>query len=243
VRLRDHEFTDPASGAVIRRITVGDLDTNCWIIIDPVSRDAMVIDPGDEAQRILDATTDVRIQSCVLTHAHWDHVLGVDHLGDATGLIPMLHPADSPVWPHEQNHLAIHGHFDAGTATDELLLCGCSLQPNPDRPLWDGTTNDVIDNQTIRIGQLEIAVIATPGHTPGSICLSIGAQIFSGDTLFPGGPGLTGWPLSDFSTIITSITKRLFTLDDETIIHPGHGSDTTIGNERPSLTEWIKRGW
>jgi hydroxyacylglutathione hydrolase len=243
MRLPDLEFSDPTSGAVIRRITVGELDTNCWIIFDPNSRDAMIVDPGDEAQRILDASTDLHVRSVVLTHAHWDHVLGVDHLSDATGLVPLLHPADSPVWPHEQHYLASHGHFDAGTATDDLLACGCSLNPNPSRPLWDGTTNMVMDRQTIRVGQLEVTVLATPGHTPGSISLTVGNHVFTGDTLFPGGPGLTGWPLSDFPTIVNSIATQLFTLRDQTIVHPGHGNDTTIGAERLSLNEWIKRGW
>ena len=243
MRLPDHEFVDKSTGAVIRRLCVGALNTNCWIVMDPATTDAIVIDPGDEPERILDAVSDVCVQHIVLTHAHWDHVLGVPALHDALGIVPLLHPDEWPVWPNEQRYLNDHGHFDAGTATAELLGCGCELRPADGGTLWNGSSHPIVGGEIIRCGTIALRALATPGHTPGGICLTVGTHLFSGDTLFPGGPGLTGWPLSNFDTIITSIRTTLFVLPDTTIVHPGHGPDTTIGTERPSLPAWIQRGW
>ena len=129
------------------------------------------------------------------------------------------------------------------TATAQLLGCGCRLGPTDNDALWNGESRPITGGETIRCGSTALRAISTPGHTPGSICLTLGSHLFSGDTLFPGGPGLTGSPLSDFDTIIASITTNLFSLAEETIVHPGHGLDTTIGTERPSLPSWIERGW
>jgi hydroxyacylglutathione hydrolase len=148
------------------------------------------------------------------------------------------------VWPGELAHLRQHGHFDAGTATTDLLAAGCSLCPTPGHVLWDGQVDLLLrDNGTLPLEGLDCRALLTPGHTPGGICLRIGDHVLTGDTLFPGGPGLTGWPLSDFDTVIASIRDRLFTLPDATLVHPGHGRSTSIGAERPSLKEWIARGW
>jgi hydroxyacylglutathione hydrolase len=95
----------------------------------------------------------------------------------------------------------------------------------------------------LSLGGCAIRVLHTPGHTPGGISLLAGNHLISGDTLFPGGPGLTGPPLSDFGTIIQSVQHRLFELAGTTNVHPGHGRSTTIGAERPHLGEWIARGW
>jgi glyoxylase-like metal-dependent hydrolase (beta-lactamase superfamily II) len=101
------------------------------------------------------------------------------------------------------------------------------------------------DESAVQVGRLRMRTIHTPGHTPGSMCFALeGAPVlFSGDTLFPGGPGATRFPGSDFGAIIESIDRKLFTLPPETLVLPGHGADTTIGTERPHLQEWIDRGW
>jgi len=101
----------------------------------------------------------------------------------------------------------------------------------------------VQDGERFRFGEYELIAIHTPGHTPGSVCFVGGERLFSGDTLFPGGPGNTKNPYASFSTIIESIRGKLFTLPDETQVLPGHGKPTTIGRERPHLDEWIQRGW
>lgn len=99
------------------------------------------------------------------------------------------------------------------------------------------------DGQELTFGKHRLRAIATPGHTPGGTCFVIGELLFSGDTLFPGGPGNTSNRYGDFATIIQSIRTRLFTLPDETLVLPGHGRSTTIGKEKPHLDEWIARGW
>lgn len=228
---------------IARRVVVGTLDTNCWILFAPTERDAIIVDPGDEPQRIIDACHGLTPTAVVVTHQHWDHVLALPDIADHYGLDVLAHPDDHQVWPHETAHLQRHGHFDAGTATAALLACGCNLGAPPDRPIWDGTTRPVKHREVIAAGQLRLQVRHTPGHTPGSITLATPQHVFTGDTLFPGGPGLTGWPLSDFDTIIESIRTQIFTLADSTAIHPGHGHSTEIGDEKPSLPEWIERGW
>jgi hydroxyacylglutathione hydrolase len=228
---------------VIRTVAVGPLRTNCYLLIDGPTHEAILIDPGDEPGALLDAAADVHVGRIVLTHSHWDHVLGLPEIADALGAPVHLHAADADVWPHERAFLERHGHFDAGTATAELLACGCALRPDPHRPAWDGDASPLGDGAGLRFGSQQARVVHTPGHTPGGISLVVGAHVFTGDTLFPGGPGLTGWPLSDFPTIIESIRGRLFGLPDATVVHPGHGATTTIGAERPHLQEWIARGW
>lgn len=111
-------------------------------------------------------------------------------------------------------------------------------------PLWDGTVDTgLAHGDVLRAGGLELTVLHTPGHTPGGICLRAGGHVLTGDTLFPGGPGLTGWPFSDFETIIRSIRARLFALSPDTVVHPGHGASSTIGHEAPHLDQWVARGW
>jgi len=101
----------------------------------------------------------------------------------------------------------------------------------------------IVDQQTFSFGPYALTAIHTPGHTPGSMCLLFDRHLFSGDTLFPGGPGNTQKDPVRFERIISSVRDRLFTLPDATVVHPGHGRDTTIGAERPHLDEWIARGW
>jgi glyoxylase-like metal-dependent hydrolase (beta-lactamase superfamily II) len=101
------------------------------------------------------------------------------------------------------------------------------------------------DDSEITVGRLKLHTIHTPGHTPGSICFRLADHpvLFSGDTLFPGGPGATKFPGGDFDTIIRSIEDRLLGLPADTLVLPGHGDDTTVGTERPHLQEWVDRGW
>ena len=237
------------SQVVLRRIGVGPLQTNCWALHASGCPQALVVDPGDEPARILDSVADLQVTAIVLTHAHFDHVLAVPDLTAALGAPVLAHPDDAPVWPHELATLHRNGHFDAGTATAELLTAGHPLRPDPRRPLWDGHADRYLaDGDVLSVGPLRVHVQHTPGHTPGGISLVLpgGAgqrgHVLTGDTLFPGGPGLTGWPLSDFPTILTSV-RRLLDLPAETLVHPGHGPDTTIADERPGLASWAARGW
>jgi hydroxyacylglutathione hydrolase len=239
----EFELVDDANGVVMRRLVVGDLDTNCWVVHGVSSRRAVLIDPGDNAAGIVAATSDLTIEAIVLTHAHFDHVLGLAELVDACGAPVYAHPDDAPVWPHEQQYLMQHGHFDAGTATDDLLACGCLQAPPVGAPVWDGRSVALHHGDHVRAGDLSFTVLHTPGHTPGGLTLSTPGHLITGDTLFPGGAGLTGWPLSDFDTVMTSVEHTLMAFPDKTIVHPGHGRDTTIGHERPHLADWRARGW
>jgi glyoxylase-like metal-dependent hydrolase (beta-lactamase superfamily II) len=147
--------------------------------------------------------------------------------------------------------LCTHAHNDHVTVAPELAerFDAPILMHRDDEVLWKQTHPDVdysplIDDQRIAVAGLEIRVIHTPGHSPGSVCLhapALGA-VCTGDTLFRGGPGATGRSYSDFPTIIDSIRSRLLTLPSETVVYTGHGGDTTIGAEAPHLAEWIARG-
>jgi glyoxylase-like metal-dependent hydrolase (beta-lactamase superfamily II) len=143
--------------------------------------------------------------------------------------------------------LETHGHWDHIQAVpavrDAGYNVGVTLADAEMLPSYDFVLDD---EGVIEVGRLRLHTIATPGHTPGSMCFRLEGSpvLFSGDTLFPGGPGATQFPGGDFPTIIRSIEDRLFvSLPPETIVLPGHGDDTTIGDERPHLQEWIDRGW
>ncbi len=147
--------------------------------------------------------------------------------------------------------IATHGHNDHINAVGELTSitrAPAHLHPD-DRMLWDelyavGPDHELTDGQVVTIGDVDLRVLHTPGHSPGAVCLhapSLGV-VFTGDTLFQGGPGATGRSYSDFPTIIDSIRDRLLTLPPETVALTGHGESTTIGAEAPHLQEWVDRG-
>jgi glyoxylase-like metal-dependent hydrolase (beta-lactamase superfamily II) len=137
-----------------------------------------------------------------------------------------------------------HGHMDHVQALPDIrkhfaapvFAHGGDSYPIP-------IDQEVEDGDVIEFGEREATVIHTPGHTPGGTCFLVGKHLISGDTLFPGGPGNTWGDKQAFTQIIGSIERKLFTLPDDTYVYPGHGKDTTIGDEKPSLQEWIERGW
>jgi len=142
--------------------------------------------------------------------------------------------------------LETHGHWDHIQAVPELRDAGYSVGVTAADAAMLPSYDEVIeDDAVIEVGRLRLHTIATPGHTPGSMCFLVEGHpvLFSGDTLFPGGPGNTSFEGGDFPTIIESVDRRLFTLPPDTLVLPGHGKPTTIGAERPHLQEWIDRGW
>jgi glyoxylase-like metal-dependent hydrolase (beta-lactamase superfamily II) len=144
--------------------------------------------------------------------------------------------------------LETHGHFDHIGAVPQIREAGYEVGVTAaDAPMLKDVGYDVFidDAEVIEVGRLRLHAIHNPGHTPGSISFAVEGTplLFTGDTLFPGGPGATKFPGGDFQTIISSIEEKLFTFPDQTIVLPGHGLDTTIGTERPHLQEWIDRGW
>ncbi len=174
--------------------------------------EVVVIDAAHDHRPILQGIADRRVLAVVCTHGHNDHINAAAALADASGSPIWLHPDDTMLWE--------------------------AVYPDraPDAALADG--------QVIRVGDAELAVLHTPGHSPGGCCLwhAAGGVVFSGDTLFNGGPGATGRSFSDFSRIIESIRTRLLPLPPDTVVHTGHGDDTRIGDEAPHVDEWIARG-
>lgn len=142
--------------------------------------------------------------------------------------------------------LETHGHWDHIQAVPEMRNAGYSVHVTAEDAAMLPAYDEILtDGSVVEVGRLRLHTILTPGHTPGSMCFRLEGSpvLFSGDTLFPGGPGATRFEYASFDDIITSIDRRLFTLPAHTIVMPGHGDDTTIGRERPHLDEWIERGW
>ena len=184
-----------------------EVDNNVWVIGD--DEECVVVDAPHDVDAILAVVGGRKVKAIVCTHAHDDHVRAAPALREAVVAPILLHPDDKPLW--ELTHPADeHGQ------------------------LWDV---DLADGFTVDIGGTTLRVLHTPGHAPGAVCLyaaDLGC-VFTGDTLFQGGPGATGRSYSDADLIKKSIRSRLFVLPDETVGHTGHGDDTTIGAERAGL--------
>jgi glyoxylase-like metal-dependent hydrolase (beta-lactamase superfamily II) len=142
--------------------------------------------------------------------------------------------------------LETHGHWDHIQAVPQLRDAGYDVAvTEADAGMLPSYDSTIDDEDVIEVGRLRLHAHATPGHTPGSVCFTVEGTplLFSGDTLFPGGPGNTSFEGGDFPTIMRSLEERLFALPDDTLVLPGHGDSTTIGTEKPHLQEWADRGW
>ncbi|MEU3976162.1 MBL fold metallo-hydrolase [Streptomyces bacillaris] len=190
----------------------GEWDVDNNVWIVGDDTEAIVIDAAHDATAIEAALGGRTLRAIVCTHAHNDHIDAAPALAEATGAPILLHPADRELW--QQTH--------------------------PDR----APDAELADGQELEIAGITLTVLHTPGHAPGAVCLYAPelATVFTGDTLFQGGPGATGRSFSSFPTIIDSIRDRLLTLPGDTTVRTGHGDPTTIGDEAPQLDDWIKRG-
>jgi hydroxyacylglutathione hydrolase len=202
-----------SDATIIKRLVVGHLSANCWIVGDTGSGLGMVIDPGDQAAQIQREIreTGLDITIIVLTHGHSDHIAALYDVQEMTGADVAIHREDA-------DFLEGWGEYSS-----QFGISYRTPHP-PDRLLRDG---DIIE-----VGNMSFQVIHTPGHTPGSICLLSGDKVFTGDTLFRRGIGTTLMPGSSRPQLLESIRTRLMALPDETKIYPGHGRETTIGAER-----------
>ncbi len=200
-------------GVRIVKTAVGPMDNNAYLLFAEGSGDVLLIDAADDMQRLLDEVGRDRLVRVVTTHSHQDHWQALEAVVGITGAITVASEPDA-----------------AGL-------------PIPVREI-------VGDGDTVAVGDVQLGVVTLVGHTPGSIALHLdleavgaGHHLFTGDSLFPGGPGKTIDP-ADFTSLMDDLERKVFgVLPDETWVYPGHGADTTLGAERPSLAEWRARGW
>jgi hydroxyacylglutathione hydrolase len=215
-------------------LPVGWLQCNCHVVGDPVTREALVIDPGDDVDKILEAIAQhkLKVKAILVTHAHIDHVGGLRKMHEATQAPVLMHADD----------LELYRILD-----QQAMMIG---MPKPASTEVEGTLRE---GESVRCGPYEARVIHTPGHTRGSVSLYVppdsgrgaglahGGELFAGDTLFAGSIGRTDLWGGSFEDIIRSIRSKLLSLPEDTVVYPGHGPATTIGEEAES-NPFLQRG-
>lgn len=199
----------------IKTLIVGPIETNCYIAYCPETKEGVVIDPGDEGDRIVNTIDQlgIKVNYIINTHGHHDHIKGNKKVKDATGAKVLIHTNDAPMLVDPTKNLS---HF-TGEKTHE---------PGADKELSDG---DIIS-----FGNISLKVLHTPGHTPGCISLLCTTEniCFTGDTLFYGSVGRTDLPGGDYKTLMNSLKDKLVNLSNEVRVYPGHGPYSTIGDEK-----------
>ncbi len=190
----------------LRSLVLGPMQENCYLLVDPATNAALLIDPGDEGPRLLEWLAGVNVTGILLTHGDADHVDAVNEVRAALGLRAGLHPADT--------ELAAQSDVTADYALN--------------------------DGDEVRLGEHVLHVQHTPGHTPGSVCLRFGNRALVGDAVFPGGPGHTASPEA-LAQALESLQRTVFTWPDDTMLYPGHGQPTTVGQERPGFEAFMAR--
>ena len=197
----------------IQTFVVGPLQSNSYLVVDERSRQAAVIDPGMESESVLEAVhhEGLRVESVIITHGHFDHVFSCAAFKAETGAQVIMHPDDVPLLLEMPETARLFG-FKA------------SASPQPDRLVREG--------DVIKVGELALRVLETPGHTPGGISLCLDDAVFVGDTLFAGSVGRTDLRGGSLDALLRSIRTKLLTLPDWTVVYPGHGASTSIGAER-----------
>ena len=205
---------------IVKTLAVGPLQANCHIVGCEKTKQAVVIDPGDEAGRILRTLRqlDLSAVGILLTHAHFDHIGAAADLASATGLPVAVHPDDLPL-------------LQAGG--------GAAIFEVPGAPM-PSQVSSLVAGQEIAVGEVRLRVLHTPGHTPGHVTFHAAAEraVFVGDVLFAQGIGRTDLPGGSYARLMRSIHQHLMVLPDDTVVYSGHGPATTIGEERLS-NPWL----
>lgn len=198
---------------IIKELVVGPLMANCFIFGCDETKEAVVIDPGGDADRILFSLADsgLKVKYIINTHGHFDHVSANGKIKNATGADILIHPLDASM---------------LGSLSTNAAIFGISVENSPpcDQTIEEG--------DTVSFGKITLKVLHTPGHTPGGISLYTDKIVFVGDTLFAGSIGRTDFPGGDFNTLISSIRTKLFKMDDDVRVLSGHGPETSIGSEK-----------
>jgi hydroxyacylglutathione hydrolase len=198
---------------IIKKLEVGPIMANCFILGCESTKEAVVIDPGDDADRILMelAKSELKVKYLINTHGHFDHVGANKKMKETTGAILAIHPDDEPMLNELSRSAQMFGLSAENSPPADLLLN---------------------DGNEVTFGEITLKVIHTPGHSMGGICLYTTGHLFAGDTLFAGSIGRTDLPGGDYDTLISSIKEKLLSFDDDTIVYTGHGPETNIGNEK-----------
>lgn len=206
-----------------KMLSLGDMDNNCYILGDENTKQALIIDAPDEAGTILDVIEEwgFDLKYVLLTHSHYDHIRALDDICTATGAKVMLHTFEFDALNDPTVNLALY----SGVASPETT---------PDKKLFD--------KDIITLGDIELKVLYTPGHTVGSVCYYTDGFLFSGDTLFLKDVGRCDLPGGDFKIIKESIKKQLYTLPEDTDVYPGHGRTTTIAFEKEH-NNYVQQDW
>jgi len=197
---------------LIEKFTVGPLETNCYIVSDAGSKEALIIDPGDEPDLLIDYIkgNNLILKYIICTHCHFDHIAVLSDIKEATGASVVIHKDDLDLY----NNIQKQG-----------LMWGFEIEPLPEPDIF------VSDGDILTIGKIEFKILHTPGHSPGGLCILSGGILFSGDTLFYGSVGRTDLPGGNIEKLKKSF-KYLMELPEKTIVMPGHGPETTIGKEK-----------
>lgn len=199
----------------VQRIVVGPLQANCYLVIDQESRESLVVDPGAEAGRILEQIRrfQAQVKLIVLTHSHGDHIGGVEEIKNETGAFLAVHSLEADWIVDPEMNLS--------------ALIGMPISTPPaDRMLDEG--------DEIQLGRSILQTIHTPGHSPGGLTLKTDGLIVCGDLIFQEGIGRTDLPGGDMTVLMNTIREKIYTLPEETVIHPGHGNPTSVGYEKRS---------
>ncbi len=199
----------------IKRFALGTYGVNCYIVSCSDTNKGFMIDPGGYSPQVIDYINkeEINIEFILMTHAHGDHICGLPQF---------MKELDAPVYLHEDEFDILNNvNLNFSNA-----ICGNSIQIKADKTFKDC---DVIE-----LGELKIEIIHTPGHTPGGICIRVASVLFSGDTLFRDSIGRTDFPYSDTDQLLSGIKERLYVLDPNTVVYPGHGPESSIAYEKKS---------
>ncbi|MCF8009805.1 MAG: MBL fold metallo-hydrolase [Clostridiales bacterium] len=200
---------------ILERMSVGPMESNCYIIGCEETKEVAVIDPGDEEERIIDCIKqlEVKCSKIILTHGHVDHIGALEKVQQATGAKVYIHEDDAEMLKDPSKNLSQFMGFDIR---------------------YDGVDFLLKDTEKISVGNIDLEVIHTPGHTPGGICLKVGETLITGDTLFAGSVGRSDFPGGNHNTLIQSIKTKLLHFSEKTRVYPGHGPASSIEMEKRS---------